>query len=555
MKILRFKTFDFLAFKSAYSKRCEEQRDTRKVLENNMARANTADFVEYGWISPEELDTMPVLTDADAPVIRKVIRKTQSERRLMEKTAYLMDEIIYGATLNAKDAPEKPLIVSMNASLMKEVVGRDYVPILEAYKELNYIKVEKEYDIGEARIYEVIDGIEEVDCPREMERKVREYREKTTAILTRMKDEEMVKTLTRARIIDNPKATDASSAKFIARYTTGLNKIRIADEEGLNKAIPELKAKAEKELNDKGNPKDPESIRIYFDAIARALREEKSIYEIDFQGRIYHLFTGLKRELKKYLTIDFSLDCKNSHPLLFNYIIYKTRYAKPTMGYEMSLMMHKLFNEKEERKGWSKYHYSGKYIRKYLNNNGINSLALAYFTDDLLMYIYETSNGIFWDNICEEHPEFDRNSIKKKLFEEVFYSHKTRMVYKKKSGERIEKEYGKAFRKRYPNAYRVIADWKHPEKHEEIQKYISENGISTTKPSTSLSLAMMSLESRIFTSVLESLYRKRYYAISIHDCIVIPQTGNTHQPTREEVERLLLKEYAKYGLIPTFKEE
>ena len=555
MKILRFKTFDFQAFKHAYTQRCDEQRDTREVLENEIARANAADFVELGLMTQEELNDMPVLDESDARVVRKTIRMTQSETRLMEKATYLMDEMIYGAALNAKDDPEQPLITSMNASLMKEVIGRDYVPILEAYKELNYIKLRKNYDIGEARIYEVIDGIEEVDCPRELERKVKEYRERTEEILTKRKDEEMVKTLTRVRKIDNAKATDASSTKFITHYTKGLNKIRIADEEGLNKAIPELKAKAEKELNAKGNPKDPESIRIYFDAVARALREEKSIYKIDPQGRIYHAFTGMKRELKNYLTIDFSLDCKNSHPLLFNYIIYKTRYAKPTMGYKMSLLMHKLFNEEEREKGWSKYHYSGKYIRKYLNNNGIYSLALAYFTDDLLKYIYETTNGIFWDNLCEEHPEFDRDTIKKKLFEEVFYSNKTRMVFKKKSGERIEKEYGKAFRKRYPNAYRVIADWKHPEKHEEIQKYLRENGIFAAKPTTSLSLAMMSLESRIFTSVLEALYRKRYYAISIHDCIIIPQTGNTHQPTREEVEQLLLKEYAKYGLIPTFKKE
>ena len=63
----------------------------------------------------------------------------------------------------------------------------------------------------------------------------------------------------------------------------------------------------------------------------------------------------------------------------------------------------------------------------------------------------------------------------------------------------------------------------------------------------------MSLESRIFRSVLASLFKKRYYAVHIHDCIVIPETGNKHQPTREEVERLLMKEYAKYGLVPTLK--
>ena len=185
MKILRFKTFDFQAFRNAYAKRCEKQLDMRPITENEITRYNAADFVDNGWIQEEERQATPVLTEADAPVIRQAIRKTQSETRLLEKATYLMDEMIYGATLNAKDDPEQPLITSMNASLMKEVIGRDYVPILEAYKELNYIKLRKNYDIGEARIYEVIDGIEEVDCPRELERKVRGYREKTKEILTK----------------------------------------------------------------------------------------------------------------------------------------------------------------------------------------------------------------------------------------------------------------------------------------------------------------------------------------------------------------------------------
>ena len=84
---------------------------------------------------------------------------------------------------------------------------------------------------------------------------------------------------------------------------------------------------------------------------------------------------------------------------------------------------------------------------------------------------------------------------------------------------------------------------------------MDENGIHPKKPTASLSVALMAFESRIFRSVLASLYRKRYHAVHIHDCIVIPQTGNTHQPTREEVERLLMKEYAKYGLVPTLKAE
>lgn len=546
MKILRFKTFDFQAFKNAYAERCDEQRDTREVLENEIARANAADFVEMGLMTKEELDDMPVLGDSDAPVIRKTIRMTQSDTRLMEKATYLMDEVIYRSILNARNDPDATGKAIMNARIMKDVLGRDYKPILEAFTDLNYTRCDETYESSTAKAYEVLDGIEETDCPPEIERKILEYQQKTKELLTIARKEQQIRTMTRLMKQQDPGATEEQAASFLKRYTAGLNKIKIADETGLNRAIPILKAKAEKELNDKGKPKDPESIRIYFDALSRTLREDKDIYVIDTQGRMYHFLTGLKRELKDYLTIDFSLDCKNSHPLLFNYILFFSKHCGPRDAYEISSRMRDIAPLVDGMNALGEYHYVGKSIRNFLISSGIREAPLAVFTDDELKYIYETTNGVFWDNICREHPEYDRSDIKQKIFAEVFYSNTTRLVYK---------EYGKMFKDRYPNVYREIVRWKTPGKYYDIQRYLDDNGVYAKKPTASLSVALMSLESRIFRSVLASLYRKRYYAVHIHDCIVIPQTGNTHQPTREEVERLLMKEYAKYGLVPTLKAE
>lgn len=544
MKILRFKTFDFQAFKNAYAKRCDEKRDTRKVLENEIARANAADFVEMGLMTQEELDDMPILGESDAPVVRKTIRMTQSDTRLMEKATYLMDEVIYRSILNARNDPDATGKAIMNARIMKDVLGRDYKPILEAFTDLNYTRCDETYESSTAKAYEVLDGIEETDCPPEIERKILEYQQKTKELLTIARKEQQIRTMTRLMRQQDPGATEEQAASFLKRYTAGLNKIKIADETGLNKAIPMLKAKAEKELNDKGKPKDPESIRIYFDALARTLREDKDIYVIDTQGRMYHFLTGLKRELKDYLTIDFSLDCKNSHPLLFNYILFFSKHCGPRDAYEISSRMKDIAPLVDGMDALGEYHYVGKSIRNLLISSGLKEAPLAVFTDDELKYIYETTNGLFWDNICREHPEYDRSDIKQKMFAEVFYSNTTRLVYK---------EYGKMFKDRYPNVYREIVRWKTPEKYYDIQRYLDDSGVIAKKPTASLSVALMSLESRIFRSVLASLYRKRYYAVHIHDCIVIPLTGNKHQPTREEVERLLMKEYAKYGLVPTLK--
>ena len=537
--MLRFKTFDFQAFKAVYSKRCEEQRDRRPVDENEIARANAADFVEYGWIGPGELEAMPVLTDADAPVIRKAIRMTQSETRLMEKTTYLMDEIIYRSVLYAEDKPEVPLKATMNASLMKDVLGRDYKPILEAFVDLEYVKCDETYSDDEAKAYYVQDEIEEVDCPREIEKKVKEYQQKTKDRLTEVRREEQVKAMTKTLEQNDPGATEETATKFIKRYEDGLNKIWIADEKGLNKKITTLMKATD--------PEHLEQTRIYYDYINRTLREKKEIYEIDAQGRMYHFLTSLKRELKYYLSISFSLDCKNSHPLLFNHILFISHNIEGAISHKLSCLLHQLYFSLCSTDSFiGIYHYAGKYIRKYLIDNGIKESTLAGFADDELEYIYETSTGLFWDGICAEHPEYDRSDIKQKMFAEVFYSNTTRLVYK---------EYGKMFKVRFPNVYREIVRWKTPGKYPYIQRYLDENDVRPAKPTASLSVALMSLESRIFTSVLASLYRKRFYAVHIHDCIVIPKTGSTHQPTRENVERIMMKEYAKYGLVPTLKAE
>ena len=144
----------------------------------------------------------------------------------------------------------------------------------------------------------------------------------------------------------------------------------------------------------------------------------------------------------------------------------------------------------------------------------------------------------FWDRICAEHPEYDRSDIKANMFKEVFYSNTSEVFYK---------EYGKMFEERYPMVYAEIVRWKTPDKYYDIQRYFLEAGLVVEKPSASLSIALMHLEGRIFRAALASLYRKRFNAVHIHDCIVIP-AGNKRQPTPEQVAEILMKEYK--NIIP-----
>jgi hypothetical protein len=164
--------------------------------------------------------------------------------------------------------------------------------------------------------------------------------------------------------------------------------------------------------------------------------------------------------------------------------------------------------------------------------------------DDELKYIYETSTGQFWDNIVRKYPEYDRIEIKEKMFAQVFYS----------NSEKVEWYYkfGNAFQEQYPNVMRLIKAWKKRENKEWVDAYMTKNELSYDKPEAALSIAMMNLEARIFREVLRRMYRKRWRAFHIHDCIIVPQTTGKNQPTRDEVIGIMRDVYKECGLLPTF---
>ena len=130
------------------------------------------------------------------------------------------------------------------------------------------------------------------------------------------------------------------------------------------------------------------------------------------------------------------------------------------------------------------------------------------------------------------------------MFAEVFYSNQERT--------RGWQELAKEFRAKFPNVMRLIKSWKQEKNMTKIKEYMIEHEISAEKPTASLSIAMMNLESRIFTEILKRLYRKRWRAFHIHDCIIVPKTKNKNQPTRAEILGIMKDVYQEFGLVPTF---
>jgi hypothetical protein len=270
--------------------------------------------------------------------------------------------------------------------------------------------------------------------------------------------------------------------------------------------------------------------RLYYEYIRKGLEEkQKHIQKIDEAGRIYHILTNAKREVKQYLNIAISADCKNSHPMLFNFFIFRSHGINYEDAYQISLAMHSIENASQLRKSLSKL---------------VASNLLDLFKYDELKYIYETSTGQFWDNIVKKFPEYDRAQVKEKMFAEVFYS-KTHQV----KGYQI---FGRKFQKQFPNVMRLIKAWKKEENRAWIDAYMSKRNLSYSKPEAALSTAMMNLEARIFGEVLRRMYRKRWRAFHIHDCIIVPQTTSKNQPTRDEVIGIMRDVYKECGLLPTF---
>ena len=313
---------------------------------------------------------------------------------------------------------------------------------------------------------------------------------------------------------------------FREHYVTSLRKISVEDEDGLFAYI------------DQQVKEDPNKYYYYRFVVEGLKDKDKTITKVDRSGRIYHCLTNLERELKQYLNIDYMLDCKNSHPLLFNYFIFKYYNISFSSSYNIVLHLKSIsFILTDEP-----IHNVGKFIRKSLIDNNIENASVARMKDDELEYVWLTSTGRLWDDIATRH-EMDRNEVKVQMFQEVFYSN-TPYAYH-------WKEYAVEFKEQFPSVYKRIGMWKMRRQANEVKVYMEGRGLKVDKPTTSLSVAMMDLEAQIFTRVLKRLYAKRWNAVHIHDCIVIPKDGNLNHPSIDQVRTIMEDVFKEFGLSPT----
>ena len=498
-KIYTIEGIDFDAVIAKYRQLCEEGE---KEIDANSISV-------YGNVEPKYTQ------------VRKPRKPLNDDTRILNKAIYLVHTIAYRQATNREENVEG---ASIQYAILQRTIGEDVYELLRSLQQLGYTEIDGKYIVGtSSKHYKVLDNITTTHCSNHT---IKKYINKT---------KELVKDAVLKRMT-TPEFRAEYGDFFAETYIKNLNKFKIKDENGFNKYINEqIAIQPTKES--------------YYNFIKESFKNDFKIFSIDYNNRIYHILTSLERELKQFINIRFSLDCKNSHPLLFNYFIFNAKGISIELSYLISSI---LFNiDYSFIYSISNNHYDIEKLCNILINNNIEKSIIAKFTPDELLYIYKTTKGLFWDDILTEHQGegYDRAEIKQKMFAEVFYSKTPKIAWK---------EFAKEFKAQYPNVYGLIERWKEPLKHDDLKncllarnKAVLLDGKTYTKDQeTALPNIMMDLESEIFREVLKSLYRKRIPAVHIHDAVVIPDTRT--QVDVEKVESVMRDVYMKFGLHPTF---
>lgn len=493
-KIYTIEGIDFDAVIAKYRQLCEEGE---KEIDANSISV-------YGNVEPKYTQ------------VRKPRKPLNDDTRILNKAIYLVHTIAYRQATNREENVEG---ASIQYAILQRVIGEDVYELLRSLQQLGYIEIDGTYIVGtSSKHYKVIGNIATTHSSNHT---ILKYINKTKELL---KDAVLKRMAT-------PEFKALYGDTFAETYIKNLNRFKIKDMKGFDKLVNRQR-------------------RIgkihYYNFIKDSFNDDLKIFSIDSNNRIYHILTSLKRELKQYINIKYSIDCKNSHPLLFNYFIFNSKGISIELSYLISSI---LFNiDYSFIYSISNNHYDIEKLCNILIDNNINKSIIAKFAPDELLYLWKTTTGRFWDDIVKENSgRYKRSVVKKRMFAQVFYSKKEKDAL-----------FATQFKRDYPNVYNLIIRWKEPTKYEDLNdcllarnKAVLLNGKTYTQnPETALPNIMMDLESEIFREVLKSLYRKRILAVHIHDAIVIPETRA--QVDVEKVESVIRDVYKKFGLHPTF---
>lgn len=359
------------------------------------------------------------------------------------------------------------------------------------------------------------------------------------------------------------KVIEMTSETFVERYNKALSKLRI-DKETAQSYVNST-------YIDDG---DILSRKSRLRTIHKLTNEDyiKEIRSIDDNGRIYHIGTELQRDLKQFTNIEYTIDCKNSHPFLLSYLLFRYHVTGSIDVDERfdDELHHSLLREVmlylRENSGIYNHYTFSDFVCKSLENKYLSKQQLAKTKEmlksvetvpaDVWKYISDVSEGKIWDMFVEAFGE-DRTIVKQKVFASVMYSYASA---RNKSPKEENAKWVEMFSRLYPTVYMVIneikkslhqqckekgrtTELKHPHTVE-VGKFMV---TYTQKDDILLPLLLMRLESRIFTKILTKLFNKRILCFGIHDAVAVLKS----KLSEEEIKQVMMSVYEEYGLIPT----
>lgn len=353
------------------------------------------------------------------------------------------------------------------------------------------------------------------------------------------------------------KITKSTSPTFINNYNKSLKTYYLKDYEEVQKVI------------DNYNFKSFHAKRYYQNIVEKIkINKIKEIERADDNGRIYHLVTQTPKLLRKYSNIQYIIDARNSHPLLFNFLIYEYYFNNNKIdifnnnyinnnNLLYNLISKYIFNN--QYTNVINYHYFSNNLCKHLHINGIESNKIAIIKKipkDVWAYLSSTTHGKLWDEFYDLNPSLTRNEVKVTMFRSLFYSNSKNI--------RRENEYATSFQTKYPTVTKIIRFHKRTYQKQCIEqrlfieiklenKFVMDGKEPIfNKGKIQLAHKLMQLESFIFTEILTRLYKKRTFrGVGIHDAIAI--LDETTSP--DAVIKIMEKVYSEIGLCPTFSIE
>lgn len=421
--------------------------------------------------------------------INKRKERTISENVLYNKYTYLLHSII------SKCLGTKDYSIHINASILKQVLGAVYVDMLKTLEELKIIELSDYYKIGEysrklwlAKHFEY--GYNEIYVNN-----IRDYLDKEEKVLRQYIEKK------------NEEHKNQIGTFLFKNYTESLKLLSLSHpEEAIHYAENRIYQSALAQ-------------RYYERIIEKYQQHNFRITSIDHNNRIYSILTSTPRELKNFLNIAYTIDIKNSHPLLFN------KYIMDHYGIDSSILNHLITINKDTLP----IRYVGKYLHKILKDSGINKEEIIHIPLDILEYIYKTSKGVFWDDFKSQFKYLSRQDVKITLFREVFYT---------KSLTKRGKRFGQLFKKHYPSVNKIITEF-----------------IRKDKSKTKLPNTLMSFESKLFQTILEKLYKGKFKVLSIHDAVIVLNVPQNQNCTPELVTSVIEEVYKEYSLYPSISKD